>query len=102
LEHLVAPANSQPVNRSDLESLRHKNVLVTGASGIVGRKVISELSRLGNKPYALSRTPQSDEHAHWIVADSYKPHDAIDLQSGKSLLTVNNLATTTCPVGACF
>jgi len=43
--------------------------LVIGATGLVGGYLLHHLARSGQKPYAMSRSPHTDDEANWIVGD---------------------------------
>jgi nucleoside-diphosphate-sugar epimerase len=47
--------------------------LVIGATGLVGGYLLAHLARRGERPLALSRSPQPESEADWIVADLEKP-----------------------------
>src|SRR5262245_49659624 len=47
--------------------------LVIGATGLVGGYLLRNLVRRGERPYAMSRSPQSGSEANWIVGDLEKP-----------------------------
>jgi nucleoside-diphosphate-sugar epimerase len=43
--------------------------LVIGATGLVGSYLLQHLARSGQKPYAMSRSPHTEDGADWIVGD---------------------------------
>ena len=58
-------------------------VLVTGASGLIGRALVAELGRHGHQATALVRRPPAPGEANWdpaagtIEADKLEGHDAV-------------------------
>jgi nucleoside-diphosphate-sugar epimerase len=47
--------------------------LVLGAAGVVGSYIVDRLARAGERPIALSRSPQSTPGIDWVVGDLEKP-----------------------------
>jgi nucleoside-diphosphate-sugar epimerase len=43
--------------------------LVIGATGLVGSYLLHHLARSGQKPFAMSRSPHTEDGADWIVGD---------------------------------
>ena len=61
-------------------------VLVTGASGFIGRHCCTQLSALGYEVHAVSSKSQSDETVHWHKADL--------LDSQQSIRLIRNIQPT--------
>jgi len=51
----------------------HADSLVIGATGVVGGFLLRSLIARGERPFAMSRTPQSADSARWIVGDLTQP-----------------------------
>jgi nucleoside-diphosphate-sugar epimerase len=49
------------------------NSLVIGATGLVGSYIVEHLARRGERPLALSRSPQTGAEADWFRGDLEKP-----------------------------
>ena len=57
---------------ADVETARARS-LVIGATGLVGGYLLQHLASRGERPYALSRTPQANVAAEWLIGDLEKP-----------------------------
>lgn len=56
-------------------------VLVTGASGFIGRQIVAKLATMDVEVHAVARTPifAQDSPVRWYAVDLLKPRDAADL-----------------------
>jgi uncharacterized protein len=54
-----------------------KNILITGASGLIGTRLIELLSAKGRKIYTLSRSPRSGNRFSWDVEKGFFDPDAL-------------------------
>ncbi len=63
--------------------MERSEVLVLGATGLVGQYVLSELSALGHRVVAVARNPvgETDQAVRWIRADLTRPDDVARLPS---------------------
>jgi nucleoside-diphosphate-sugar epimerase len=52
---------------------REATSLVIGGTGLVGGYVVDHLARRGERPFALSRSPQTRPDADWFLGDLEKP-----------------------------
>lgn len=52
---------------------RHGRSLVIGGTGLVGSYLLDHLARRGERPLALSRSPQTRADADWFTGDMEKP-----------------------------
>jgi nucleoside-diphosphate-sugar epimerase len=52
---------------------REATSLVIGGTGLVGGYVLDHLARRGERPFALSRSPQTRSDSDWFVGDMEKP-----------------------------
>ncbi len=63
--------------------MERSEVLVLGATGLVGQYVLSELNALGHRVVAVARNPagETDPSVRWIKADLTRPDDVSRLPS---------------------
>ena len=54
-------------------------VLITGASGFIGRQCCAQMSALGYEVHATSSKPQTDDTVHWHKVDLFDRHQSIKL-----------------------
>ncbi len=65
-------------------------VMVTGATGFVGRHVVTELIKQGHDVIAVSRNPQKASVLTWYEDVQYYPLDVYDLESLPALSEFGN------------
>src|SRR5689334_4648186 len=58
---------SAPCRELQLAADAVSRSLVIGATGLVGSYLLHHLARSGETPYAMSRSPHTDDEASWIV-----------------------------------
>ncbi|RYZ15650.1 MAG: NAD(P)-dependent oxidoreductase, partial [Sphingobacteriales bacterium] len=57
-----------PLASTDISLLKHKKILITGASGFIGSNLVKRLSDAGAMVYGTSRTERSSENPNfrWV------------------------------------
>lgn len=78
------------------------NVLLTGATGVIGRRLVPALTQAGHEVHALARSPEKaaaviDAGAHPTAVDLFDPDDVATAVAGRD--AVIHLATNV-PLGA--
>ena len=72
----------QTFNSITLISLMKKHILITGATGMIGRKLLDELHKAGHTISVLSRKSRKIKNAKVYVWDIYKQQIDLDCMTG--------------------
>lgn len=70
-------------------SREQSKILVLGGTGLVGGYVVEHLVRRGERPFALSRSPQDKPDIDWLVGDLERP-DTLKLPAVTTLYCTTN------------